>query len=120
TLGPCESPRIPVTVTITPLPPPPFISDPTPYCLGQPFVPFTVLGTGILWYPGPAGGVGSTTAPTVNTTIPGNDTVYASQTVNGCEGPRQSFVVTILDSIVPGFSYTRHFGCKGDTVIFTN
>lgn len=120
TLGPCESPRVPDTVTIIPLPPPPLITDPTPYCLNQPFIPFTVAGTGVLWYSVPTGGIGSGTAPTVNTTIPGNDTVYASQTVNGCEGPRQSFVVTVLNRISSVFSDVVHYGCKGDTVIFTN
>lgn len=120
TIGLCESLRNPDTVIVIPLPPPPLITDPTPYCWQQIFVPFTAVGAGILWYPGLTGGVGSTTAPTVNTSIPGMDTVYASQTVNGCEGPRQTFVVTVLDSIVSKFNYTRHFGCHGDTVIFNN
>lgn len=30
------------------------------------------------------------------------------------------FIVKVLDSIKPAFSYTIHYGCKGDTVIFTN
>ena len=118
--GLCRSPRAADTVTIIPLPAPPFISDPTPYCQAQPFVPFTITGLGVLWYTALTGGVGSATAPTVNTNIPGTDTVFASQTVAGCEGPRQTYVVTVLDSIIPSFTYAIHFGCKGDTVDFTN
>ncbi len=120
TIGLCQSLRNPDTVIVKPLPPPPFISDPTPYCWGKPFIPFSVAGTGILWYPSAVGGVGSVTAPTINTTVPGTYTVYASQTVNGCEGPRQPFDVVVLDSIIPSYTYQRHFGCQADTVIFTN
>ncbi len=118
--GPCESPRVPLNVTVIPLPPPPVISGINPYCQGQPFVPFTVTGTGVLWYPGPTGGVGSPTAPFVNTAIPGHDTFYASQTVSGCEGPRYMYAVTVLDFITAGFSYNVHYGCKADTVLFAN
>ncbi len=118
--GLCRSGRAADTVTIIPLPAPPFISDPTPYCQGAPFVAFTATGLGILWYPALTGGIGSATAPTVNTNIPGTDTVYASQTVLGCEGPRQTYVVKVLDSIKPIFDYAIHFGCKGDTVDFSN
>ncbi len=118
--GLCQSARAPDTVVTIPLPPPPYLFDPTPYCDGQAFVPITVGGTGVLWYAALTGGVGGATAPTVNTSIPGTDTFYASQTVNGCEGPRQTLTITVLDPIIPVFSYSRHYGCNGDTVVFTN
>ncbi|MES2702930.1 MAG: PKD domain-containing protein [Bacteroidota bacterium] len=118
--GLCVSLRSPDTVTIKPLPPPPALFGTTPYCQGQPFVAFTTTGTGVLWYTAATGGVGSSTAPTVNTFIPGIYTFYASQTIIGCEGPRQAISTTVLDSIVPSFTYTVHLGCNGDTVIFTN
>ncbi len=118
--GLCQSLRSPDTVTVIPLPPPPTIYDPTPYCQGQTFVPFTVTGTGVLWYTAATGGVGSAVLPTINTGIPGTYTNWASQTVNGCEGPRASFTVTVLDSITPAFTYTVHYGCHGDTVVFNN
>ena len=118
--GPCESVRIPLAVTVKPLPSPPAITTINPYCFGQPFVPFTVGGTGVLWYPAATGGAGTAAPPTVNTSIPGTDTFYASQTVNGCEGPRAMVIVTVLNIITPGFSYNIHYGCKADTVLFTN
>ena len=118
--GLCESLRSPDTVTVIPLPPPPTLYDPTPYCEGQPFVPITATGTGILWYTAATGGTGSATAPVINTSLPGTYTNWASQTVNGCEGPRASITITVLDSILPVFTYTIHYGCHGDTVVFNN
>lgn len=120
TTGPCESSRVPLNVTITPLPPAPVVSGLSTYCHGQPFVPFTVAGSGILWYSSATGGTGSFGAPSVNTYIPGIYTFYASQTVSGCEGPRQSVSVTVLDSITPGFDYSVRYGCTGDTLLFNN
>jgi len=120
TLGPCESARTPVAVTVNALPPYPAITVVNPYCQGQPFVPFAVSGTGVLWYSTATGGTGSSATPVVNTNTPGADTFYATQTVSGCESPRQLVAITVLDSIIPSFTYTIHYGCKGDTVLFTN
>lgn len=120
TNGPCESARVPLTVTVKPLPPPPGVVALSPYCHGQPFVPFTVTGSGVLWYNVAAGGTGSLSAPYINTYAPGSYTFYASQTVNGCEGPRQPVTVVVLDSITPNFNFSVLYGCKGDTVTFTN
>ncbi len=120
TFGLCQSLRSPDTVTIIPLPLAPSLYDPTPYCQGQTFVPITVTGAGILWYTTATGGTGSTTAPVVNTAVPGTYTFWASQTVNGCEGPRASITITVLDFITPGFTYNIHYGCHGDTVTFSN
>ena len=118
--GLCESLRSPDTVTVIPLPPPPSLYDPNPYCQGQPFIPFTITGTGVLWYTADTGGVGSSIIPTINTGIPGITTYYATQTVDGCVSFRDSISVTVLDSIIPSFTYTIHFGCNGDTVVFNN
>jgi gliding motility-associated-like protein len=102
------------------LPPPPFLFGATPYCQGQPFVPFTVTGTGVLWYTTPTGGVGNSVAPSVPTSVPGTYTYYASQTVNGCEGPRASVTTEVLNFINPAYNYTVRPGCHGDTVYFSN
>ena len=120
TIGLCQSLRAPDTVNVIALPPPPFLFDPSPYCNGQPFVPFTTGGSGILWYNAASGGVGTSVSPVLNTLLTGIDTVWASQTVNGCEGPRNYFAVTILNPIIPIYSYNIHYGCQGDTVIFNN
>ena len=83
------------TARIIPQPPPPIITDPSPYCQGQPFVPFTVgglvPGAIVYWYPGPAGGTGVIGAPTFPTSGPfsaGTFYVWASQKAGSCESLR--------------------------------
>lgn len=90
----CESPRVAVVVTVNALPAPP-VTAPVSLCLSQAAAPLTATGANLLWYTGPTGGTGSSSAPTPSTTAPGTTTYYVSQTVNGCEGPRASMVVTV-------------------------
>ena len=93
--GTCESNPDSIEVIVSPQPLPPVISGDTSYCAGETFVPFTVTGTGILWYNTPTGGTGSSTAPIVNTAVPGTYTYYASQSNSGCESARDSIKVVV-------------------------
>ena len=116
----CEGPRLPVTITVYAKPVPPTIVEPATYCYGAPFIPFNVTGSNILWYALDTGGVGSSVAPVVNTTMPGTYTYYASQTVNGCEGDRSPVSVLVYNPITANFSVTPKYGCTQDTLDFTN
>ena len=91
-----ESPRAPITVTITPLPAPPTVVTPLTYCLGLPTVQLTAIGTDLHWYNFGSGGTALAAAPTPSSATIGNSAYYVSQTVNSCEGPRASIVVTIV------------------------
>ena len=91
-----ESPRTPITVTITPLPAPPTVVTPITYCVGSPTSQLTATGNDLHWYNFGSGGTALSTAPTPLSTTIGNSAYYVSQTVNGCEGPRASIVVTIV------------------------
>ena len=86
-------------VTIVPPPPPPTVVAVTPYCQNDIFVPFTISGVVpggvVLWYPSFTGGVGTTTIPTVNTSVAGVSTFYFSQKVGSCEGLRDSVKVVV-------------------------
>lgn len=118
----CESPRGPFTITVNPKPAPPVIIDsPGNYCPGQTFIPFRVVsGAGILWYATATGGIGNPVSPIMNTTIPGPQTVWASQTVLGCESDRAPVTITVYDSVTSGFTYILKYGCKADTILLTN
>lgn len=118
----CTSARGPFPITVNPQPPVPAIIDsPWSYCPGQPFQAFTVIsGTGVLWYTAATGGAGNSVAPIINTTIPGSDTVWATQTILGCESNRVPIVVTVHNNVGAGFTYQKKWGCKADTVVFTN
>jgi len=93
---------------LIPPPPAPVITGVSRYCQGipsspVPFVPFvvtdsfgTVLDSTILWYTVGTGGVGGTTPLTINTSVPGYDTVWVSRKIGACEGPRAHFVVHVV------------------------
>ena len=100
----CESDRIPVSVTVYATPITPLISSPAEYCEGGPVSPALstfVTGTNLKWYTVATGGVGTTTVPTVNTSVPGVDTYYISQTINGCEGVRGILIVEVIAKPTP-------------------
>ncbi|KAA2240707.1 PKD domain-containing protein [Chitinophaga agrisoli] len=84
-------------ITVSPPSPPPVVSAPSiTYCQGATAAPLTATGTGLLWYTTATGGVGTPTAPTPSTAIPGVTTYYVGQTVAGnCEGPRVAITVTV-------------------------
>lgn len=95
----CESDRAALTVTVLNTPAPPVIFSPVTFCQGGNNVPppsFYVNGQNLTWYTQSTGGTGTSTAPTVNTSVPSLDTYYISQTVSGCEGARGMMVVEVI------------------------
>src|SRR5205085_3226875 len=91
----CESPRMPIVVTIYPNPAAPVVSTPVQLCQNQAASPLTATGTGLLWYTGAVGGTGSATAPTPATSLTGMTVYYVSQATNSCEGPRAAITVVV-------------------------
>ncbi len=94
-IGRCESPKDSITVTVHVTPTPPLITGTSVYCQYYTYIPPTAAGTNILWYTAASGGVGSPIAPTVNTSIPGVTTIYATQSDSGCESARAPFTITV-------------------------
>jgi len=92
--GTCQSLPDSIQVIVSSQPAAPVITGDTVYCTGDAFVPFTVTGSGIMWYTTP-GGTGSATAPVVNTSIPGTYTFYASQSTSGCTSALDSIKVVV-------------------------
>jgi gliding motility-associated-like protein len=108
-----------IQVIVYPQTPPPTVHD-TGYCAGSGSLPLNVQGSGILWYAADTGGAGSSVAPAVPAGIPGIDTFYVSQTINGCESGRDSFTITINPGGAVDYTYSIRYGCQQDTVIFNN
>jgi large repetitive protein len=96
-VGICEGPRTALTVTVTATPALPIVITPVTYCTNVTPVALTATGNNLLWYTNPAGGIGSTTAPTPSTTTAGTTPYYVSQSTSGvvCEGPRALINVVI-------------------------
>ena len=84
------------------------------YCQNEAAAPFTATGSGIKWYNSASGGTflsGPTYTPVTSTV--GNTTVYASQTVNGCESQTRASVAITVNGLptasqVSNVSYCRN------------
>lgn len=94
-VGGCESSRTSITTVVHPSPAAPAVTGTSVYCQYQTFVPLTATGTNIKWYTTATGGVGSSTQPTVNTSVPGITAEYVTQMDTGCESPRTLFTITV-------------------------
>ncbi len=91
----CESDRTPVQITIFAAP---IVDNPIAYEINTVASPLTAIsgGTGLLWYTSSTGGVGSTTAPTPDTSSLGSTYYWVSSTNNnGCESGRSLIEVII-------------------------
>ncbi len=98
TSGTCISPPDSVKVVVNAPPAPPTVTDPSPYCQGDAFVPFTVTpaaGATVYWYPTAAGTGGSTTAPVVSTATPGTYTYYFNQAIASCNSVVDSIKIVV-------------------------
>jgi len=94
TLNGCESPRAQITVNIKPTPAVPITSN-LDLCRFENSTALIATGSNLLWYTIANGGTGSTSAPIPSTSLPGIQTYYVTQTINGCESPKASVTVTI-------------------------
>jgi len=111
TINGCESIRVPVTATITPLPPTPQVVSQVSYVQNSIATPLTASGSNLTWYS--AGLNPLTAALEPDTSQKGTQIYYVSQTVNGCEGPLAEIVVTItgLEIVI---EYPPFFTPNGD------
>ena len=95
----CEGPRAPIDVTINATPALPAVTTPVVYCqndLAVALIANPSAGGTLNWYgTNQTGGTATSAAPIPSTSTPGTTTFYVSQTINNCEGPRASIVVTV-------------------------
>ena len=96
-----------------------YISEPATnttiiYCEGSDANALTAIGTDILWYTTPTGGIPNTIAPTPLTNIIGDVWYYASQTVRQCEGPRAAIRVTVLETPGPPTATQYYVYCQDE------
>ncbi|QHV95485.1 Ig-like domain-containing protein [Spirosoma endbachense] len=102
-------------LSIQAIPNAPGVSDKS-YCVGEvagPLSATTVSGATLNWYAGPVGGNASSLAPTPITTAAGSTTYHVSQTLNGCESSRTSFVVTVSGSLAAPKTAAPAAICQG-------
>ena len=112
----CMSDRVPLTVTIYPLPPAPTAQS-LAYCLNDVATPIQaqpVFGNSLRWYTTPTGGTPLATAPTPSTATPGAQYYWVSQfDANTCESPRSVLQVYVYP-LPPAPITNPVVYCQGD------
>ncbi|WP_163409754.1 virginiamycin B lyase family protein [Flavobacterium ajazii] len=78
--------------------PAPTVATPVAHCLNASPAALTASGTKLLWYTA-TDLSGSSTAPTPSTTTAGTTSYWVTQTVNGCESPKEKIDVVVTSSI---------------------
>ncbi len=117
TINGCESNRIPVTINIQ------VTSAPTgnanqPFCSSQnpTIANIEITGTAIKWYDAQSNG----SLLTETTSLVNGKTYYASQTVNGCEGPRIGITVSIVNTPPAPTANADQSFCKNENATLSN
>lgn len=90
----CESDRDSIKVEIKPLPAAPQGLD-VSYCQFDNATQLLAAGNSLRWYTVPTGGTGTVNAPIPSTAVADTFNWYVSQTLNGCEGPRDTVTVIV-------------------------
>jgi gliding motility-associated-like protein len=98
----------------------PSVSSPVNLCQFQTTQPLSATTTGnLIWYTSASGGIGSSTAPVPSTTNAGVTNFYVSQSIAGCESPRATIKVNVLEAIALGSDKTITI-CNGDSMNLTS
>jgi hypothetical protein len=100
TLNTCESARVSVVVTVNTTSAP--TASAQTFCNSGTIAGLTATGTGLNWYAAATGGSALAT-----TTALASGTYYVSQTLNSCQGPRTSVVVTLNTTTAPTGAATQ-------------
>ncbi len=106
-----------ITATGTPAPD---SMAPVYYCVGTDSVPLNISGQSINFYNNSTGGTPLSTPIYPNTTSPGNETYWVSQTINGCESSRTPIEVDIHAPPVINFAQLDSMVCSDSSIILLN
>ena len=90
----CESKRTEIKVAIRALPSTP-ISHPLDTCQTTGSYSLKAQGTNVKWYNSALGGTALSSVPIVSLSVPDTVSYWVSQTLNGCEGPRDSMFARV-------------------------
>ena len=106
----CEGPRASLSVTVKPLPAAPTVT-PKIICQFAPPATLSATGENLTWYNVDGNNFGS--APVISTDKGASFSVLVSQTVNGCEGPKATQSVTVVETPMPAVGKAIVEICQG-------
>jgi len=115
----CESMRDTITVIVNQSPLAPLVSTPVNYCLNAPATTLTAVGTNIKWYVSFSGNIPLVSEPVPLTNIADTVYYYSTQTVSGCESPRDSIEI-IVHSVAAPVVNSPVVYCQNDTAVALN
>jgi gliding motility-associated-like protein len=78
-------------ITVKATPPAPTAASPVSFCVGSPVPAFAVGGQNLLWYDSPRGQ--ALVAVSIDSTTAGTDTLFVTQTIDGCESDPAAIVI---------------------------
>jgi gliding motility-associated-like protein len=108
-----------MSITINQTPSAPLYND-TNYCQNDIAVPYDVLGTNLVWYTTPTGGVGTSTPPIPSTKNSGIFPMYVTQTsIEGCTSERSKVTARVWLYPKIDLSITDSVSCAGKNITFT-
>lgn len=108
----CESPRATLSITVKPLPAAPTVS-PKVICQFAPPETLSATGENLTWYT--VDGSKFDSAPVISSDKGASFSVLVSQTVNGCEGPKATQRVTVVETPLPAVGKVTVEFCQGAT-----
>jgi hypothetical protein len=114
TLNGCEGPRAKIDVVVSCGTALPVVVTPVNYCIDGKAIALTAVGATLKWYATVDGLTPLPTAPVPATTAAGTTSYYVSQTLNGCEGPREKIDVIVYQTSKPVVTTPVSY-CFGDT-----
>lgn len=112
----CDS-IVTLDLQVNPIPAPPAVVSPVTYCQNEVATALSATGTDLLWYEVPSGGTGNTVAPTPSTVIADTLVYYVSQTIGGCESPRNSISVIVNAQPFPPVVISPVVICQGSAPV---
>lgn len=121
TVGICESPRVPIVVTITPPPASPTVSNNGPVCQnGTVQLNASSISGATYSWSGPAGFSSTQQNPVINNVQSANAGTYTlSSSINGCPTAPVNTVVSLLPAPTVSVASSNSPVCDGNTLTFT-
>jgi gliding motility-associated-like protein len=105
---------------IYPVPPPPGVTSPVNYCIGDTSAKLSATGVNLRWHIGSFSGSGSPVIPMINANVPGTTNYFVTQSANNCVSNPSLIKVTINEKVTADYKLPRDTVCQFEEIGLTN